>query len=148
VTNLLPIFDLAIVAIADVGKPGLERIGLRPMQHVNLGDFVLALARETGPHTARPYANTSLWFGNVDVDPPAWIVVFTGSEPEGIISPREERDPSTNERVIFYYMRQPTTVFDTPGVLPLLFRFSAVLFGPVPTREVGPPQLGPQRRGT
>ena len=77
-TRLPVILDLAIVGVADVGVPGLERIGLRPMARVNLGEFIITLGFQTGPQQAIPYANVSIWLGEIIIEPPAWVIVFTG----------------------------------------------------------------------
>lgn len=137
--TLLSIFELVVVGVADAGKPGLERIGLRPTQNVNLRNYMLVLAGYTGPHSAVPFSNTALWFGAIDIEPPSWIIVFTGPEPQGVTQqPHDGRDPQTNERVLTYYLRQPNTVFNIPGVMPTLLRIDGLQLFPPPTPPVAP----------
>lgn len=144
-TDLLPIFSLAFAGIADAGVPGLERFAIRPTESVDLGEYIVCLGYQTQLGRASPYSNTDLWFGAVTVDPPAWILIYTGSPPPGVKSePIEGTEPITGVRLLTYFLRQPVTVFDKPGVVPMLFRFGAVTVGPasVPSPQLAPKQLG------
>jgi hypothetical protein len=137
--NFLPILELAIVDVTDFGVPGRERIVIRPTQPVDLGQFFLVLGFQNTPNAATPFRNAALWLGNFHIDPPAWIIVFTGLPPApDVAQPVDVIDPTFQQRVLYYYLGFQTTVFDKPGTLPMMFRVTGVLIGKAP---VTPPHL-------
>lgn len=137
--NFLPITELAIVDIADVGVPGRERVAIRPTQPVDLGQFFFVLGFQNAPNATTPFRNAGLWLGNYSVEPPAWILVFTG-QPSNVNAPQpmDFVDQQIHQRVLVYHLGLPSTMFNFPGIMPVILRMTGVLLGRAP---MTPPHL-------
>lgn len=140
---LPPVWELTIVAVQDPGVAGRERVAIRPTQHVQLGEFIFAIGYQLQVQEAAPFNNLTLWFGNKEVEPPSWVIIFTGNRPPEIPDAAFDYvDPNRKERILTFFLGQPNTLFDKPGVIPMLFRLGGVLLGPA---TVPPPHLAAAR---
>jgi hypothetical protein len=123
-TTLGSVTELLIAGIGDPGVPNLERIVLRPTQNINLGAYLVLLGYETGLVSAVPAIDSSYWFGNADVEPPSWVVLYTGAGVNG-----QSLEPGSGELLHRFYWGKPYTVFHVGGLLPLVVRMDAVTLG-------------------
>jgi hypothetical protein len=125
---ILPfIHELSIVGVADVNVPNQERIIIRPTQSVNLAGFGLYIGWLKANGMITPYPDHFLWFGELFVAPPSWIIVYSG--------PGKFQQTHVNdgrETAYVYHWGKSHTVFGQPGIVAALFRFDGILIGPQP----------------
>jgi len=131
---LQPIHELTIVVVADVGVPNQERIVIRPTQSVNLAGFGLYVGQLLPNGMIRPYPDHFLWFGEIFVAPPSWIIIYTG--PGNF---QQTRLPNAGEEAYVFHWGKNFTLFGVPGIVPALFRFDGILIG---TQPIKTPLLG------
>ncbi len=119
-----PIVELSLIGVAEPGVANEERVILRPTEAVELKQFGIILG-VFDPNTggAKPVFDNVFWFPEMIVDPPAWIMVYTGrgNLTEGIL-------PS-GDRFVTLFWQRPYTMFDDPSFVPLLFHMDAVVVG-------------------
>lgn len=122
---LPPVFELTLVGVMDANVPNQERIIIRPTERVNLGHFGIFLARldpSQGGH--RPLADRFFWFGDVEVEPPAWVIVYTGHGKH-----QRTKIRGRDEQALVYHWGRDFTVFANENVKPVLFRIGAIAIG-------------------
>jgi hypothetical protein len=119
-----PVFELGGAIVVDAGIPNKERIAFRPTEPINLATcgILLAVQNEAGGST--PVPNNFFWFGEVEVKPPCWVIVFTGKG-----HPTRVQDPNTGHPVHIFYWGYESTLFQYREQVPLVFRFAGVTFG-------------------
>lgn len=119
---LPPVIELGNVVIVDPGIPNRERIVFRPTDHINLALCGILVGVQEGEGT-RPVSNLFFWFGEMEIKPPSWILVFTGKGENKL-----EHDKSGNPMHIFYW-GSTFTFFGFKGVIPIVFRMAGLTFG-------------------
>ncbi len=124
--QLLPIYQLHLFGVFDAGVPNREYVAIRPTQRVNLAEFCLTLGLKTSENSVAPLPDHFLWFGNRIVEPPYWILVYTG---KGLAS---DVTFANGERGFKYYWNKPITLFSIPDVVPVLFHMDSVATGSIP----------------
>jgi hypothetical protein len=118
-----PITELSMVGVADAGVPNQERILLRPTDRINLAQFGIMLCRRSDTGLVTPFRDQFFWFGEVEVTPPSWIVVFTGP---GKAYQSVEKNFG---QVYWHYWGKRTTVFTAPERVPVVLRMTSILIG-------------------
>ncbi|MGS1121755.1 hypothetical protein [Rhodanobacter sp. UC4436_H3] len=129
--------ELQLFGVYDHGIPNLERIVIRVLQEVNLGDYGLMLGIRGHNGSAIPIRDNMLWFGHGSVQPGDWLFIYTA------IGETKVTDvPNTGERIISLHWARPITVFNGPEFLPILFRFDGIQLPPAPPALPGPQASG------
>jgi hypothetical protein len=120
---LPPITELSMIGLADAGTPNHERIVIRPTERINLAQFGIVLGYRSEAGLVAPYKDQFFWFGEQEIAPPSWIVVYTG--------PGKFRQSIENNfgQVYWYYWGRHQTAFNVPEIVPVLFRMTNILIG-------------------
>jgi hypothetical protein len=112
------VVELAVVGIEAPGTPNEERIALRPMQALDLGDFLIVIG-PVGPQGV--VIRLAQWLGAPQIiQPPSWLLIYTG----GGVN-RTEVTP-TGEVLHLRYLGYSQTVFGE-GVGVGIIKIAAVL---------------------
>jgi hypothetical protein len=131
------IAELQMFGVYDSGLANLERVVIRVLQQVNLGNFGLMLGIRGHNGSAIPIRDNLLWFGHGVVEANDWLFVYTAAGETTVTEV-----PSTNERIISLHWGKPATIFNGPEFLPILFRLDGVQLPPVPPSLPGPQKSG------
>ena len=76
---LQPIYEIALIRVVNPGIPNRERIILRPTEKVDLGRFAILIGLQSPvAGMLQPIPGEFFWFGDRVIEPPAWLVVYTG----------------------------------------------------------------------
>jgi len=129
--------ELQMFGVYDAGKANLERVVIRALQQVNLGDFGLMLGIGGHDGSAIPIRDNMLWFGHGVVEINDWLFIYTGAGETKVSDV-----PNTNERIISLHWGRSLTIFNGPEFLPILFRIDGVQFPYVPPSLAGPQSSG------
>jgi hypothetical protein len=122
---ILPnLHELAIVGVADPAKANHERVVIRPTEIVNLGQFAMQVGLRQEDGSILPLWDHFLWFGEITVVPPCWIILYTGPG-----KPTVTTMPDGQQSYNFHRGKE-WTVFHKPNILPVLFRYDGILIGP------------------
>ena len=137
-----PIFELGSVSIADSGVPNQERIIFRPTEPINLGvcGVMIALRRSDGNYV--PVNDEFFWFGDVEVAPPSWVLVYTGKGEYTV-----GRQPETGHLIYSYHWGKAHTFFNYQDIVPVVFRMSGILVGGASQAATNPPPRFSSRLG-
>ena len=119
-----PIIELSMIGVLDAGVPNRERVCLRPSDSVNLAQFGLHAAIQGDKGLVTPIPNIFFWFGDMVVEPPAWLIVFTG---KGQFKPTPSIEHG--QPVYLFYWNLSNTIFNIPNVVPVAFKYSSILIG-------------------
>jgi hypothetical protein len=119
-----PVLELGSVMVSDAGVPNKERIVFRPTDAINLATCGILLAVQNEANGFVPIKNSFFWFGEVEVKPPCWILVFTGKG-----EPMQIQDERTGNPVHIFYWGYESTLFQYREQVPIVFRFAGVTFG-------------------
>ncbi len=118
------IAEFTLIGVAKRGVPNEERLVLRPNERINLGQFGVLVARLQEDGSAVPLLNAFFWFGDIAVEPPSWIYVYTGP---GTFS--QSRISATKQPAYAFHWGSKQTVFHDPAMIPLLIRLGGIGFG-------------------
>ncbi len=118
----LPLPELYLVGVADPGKANLERIVIRPTQPLNLNGYGLAVGVSAGSAGASPIFDNCFWFPAIEVQPPSWVLVYTGPGQEG-------NADWQGEAVLNLHWQRQYTVFTFEFLVPVLFRVEGAAVG-------------------
>ena len=127
--------ELEIISISDHGEPNRERVSIYVADHCDLSDYCLLLGHIGVDGTTAPIKDHMLWFGYGTVNPGDWIFVYTASG-STTITPYHPfpADTSIVHRLISVHWGKEHTIFQNPGVVPMLVRVdaAAVMAPPAP----------------
>ena len=129
-----PVTELTVLGVAEPGVPNRERIIIRPTEPVNLAQFGIILGFRNPNGMVTPWLDNFFWFGEITIEPPSWIVVYTGKGEY-----QQTIVPASNQIAHSMHWGRDRTVFDVPNIVPVLFRMDAILIGNqlrVPTRQL------------
>ena len=126
---LPPVGNLAIVSVEDRGVPNRERVLIRPMEPINLQEFIVALAVRAPEGMVNPLHDHVFWFPELVVSPPAWLVLHTGPG-----TPTQATMPDTGQPAHIFFWGKLTTVLNQPEITPVIFGLSSIL---VPSTKAG-----------
>jgi hypothetical protein len=113
-----------MIGVVDAAVPNKERILLRPTMPVNLAQFGIILAIKSQDEIFTPMLDHFFWFGEFTVQPPCWLVVYTG--PGEFM---KTRVPVGDEIAYSLHWGKPTTVFNEPNIVPVVLRIAGILSG-------------------
>jgi hypothetical protein len=119
-----PPIELSLYAVADPGVPNKERIILRPTERVNLAQFGVLQAVKLRENYLVPLSDNFFWFGDIHVEPPSWIILWTGQGDTNL-----GEHPQTKQQVLSYFWGKKETMFNGPDVVPIVFQMSSILIG-------------------
>mgnify|MGYP001593674457 CR=1 FL=1 len=119
------IHELAIIGVVDPGIANEERIVLRPTEITNMGMFGLFIGKNNPNNMVTPFHDNYLWLGDLIVQPPAWIFVYTGP---GTF--QQTTITESNHPAYIYHWGKRTTVFNHPDIVPYILRISGITVGP------------------
>jgi hypothetical protein len=121
---LLPkIWPLDLLGVVLPGHPNEERISLRAVVDVDLGEYFLITGWRMTNDLALPLNSDSFWFGKTQVAAGSWVVVYTG--------PGEQRMTSmpSGEPCLVLHWGKSQTLFTAPEVVPVLIHVDSVSVG-------------------
>jgi len=119
-----PITELTILGVSDPGIPNRERIIIRPTEPVNLGQFGIFIGHKNINGVVTPWMDNFFWFGELIVEPPSWIIIYTGM---GVY--QKTLMPGSEQIIHSMHWGRNYTVFNLPSTVPVLFRLDSVLIG-------------------
>lgn len=119
-----PITELTIIGVENAGIPNRERIVLRPTELINLAQFGIILGYRQATGITTPWKDNFFWFGELIVEPPSWIFVYTG---KGLY--QQAILPDSGHKTYSMHWGRDYTVFNLPTFVPVLFRMDAILIG-------------------
>jgi hypothetical protein len=128
-----PIHELAIIGVVEPGIANKERIVLRPTETTNMGMFSIHIGKKTPTNMVIPYHDNYLWPGELVVQPPSWIYIYTGP---GTF--QKTTIPGSDQIVYIYHWGKNTTVFNHPDVVPYILRISGITIGPAAPHSAFP----------
>lgn len=114
-----PSFALSVIGIADAGVPNSERLVLRPTEWVNLGRFGVLVGTQRADGVL-PWIDNFFWFGEVEVSPPAWILLYT--KPGGYGSGVHTDGAPIHSS----FWNRNQTIFNSPEISAVVFEISAL----------------------
>jgi hypothetical protein len=117
--------ELTIIGVFDPGVPNEERIVLRPEVVVPLNGYGIAVGIPAPGVGALPLFDNCFWFPEIEVSPPAWVILFTGPGKTKTFSTVE------GENVLTLHWQRPYTIFGGSEVIPILFRVDAAAIGEI-----------------
>lgn len=136
------IWELSVLGVFDPGIPNRERLIIRPTEAVNLGDYAVGtgIIHDQDPNLVYPIRDSILWLPGFQIEPPAWIFVYTG---EGNF--KETTVGERKDRALVVHWSRERTIFNHREIVPVLYKLSGMLIGPCPQKPPLPkaPQLPP-----
>lgn len=122
-TPLPGIPELYFGGVFERGIPGKERIVLKSLDLVNMGEFCLLVgfSQFGAANTATPFNNQFFWFGNGLVQKDEWIHVYTGRG-----KPSQGVGTVSKEKIYSVYWGAKNTLFHQEQTTPLLLRFGGI----------------------
>lgn len=119
-----PVTELSLVGVSEPGVANHERIVLRPTEPTNLAQFGIFVGYKNPNGPITPLIDNFFWFGELVVEPPSWIVVYTGPGQY-----QQSTIQGTGHLVHSLHWGRPVTLFNHPSFVPVLFRMDAILIG-------------------
>ena len=110
--------------VFEAGVPNRERIVFRPTASVELSGYGVWICLQLADGTVRPITNYSFWFGKVKVDPPSWVVIFTGKGEYRVVEHSETKEP-----IYCFHWGSEQTLFNHRVVVPVIYRFDSFSIG-------------------
>ncbi len=115
-----PLLSISVIGVADAGVANQERLVLRPMEPLNLARLGVLVAYQSLDGTAFPSNDNLFWFGDLQINPPAWILLYTKSGAYSV-SAHDDGTP-----VHSFFWNRGLTVFNAPYLVPVVFEMSAL----------------------
>ncbi len=129
--QLFPIYQLSLLGVGEPGVPNRERIIMRPMEELNLGEYLVCLGYLEDDDSLSPIPDNLFYFGDRFVAPPSWIILYTGPGRD-----IESKIKGEREKAYVFHWEKNHTVFNHPHIVPLLLRVDGLSFTP-PVRDIG-----------
>lgn len=115
------IIELDVHGVFDRGLPNKERIAIYVKSPLNIGQYGLMIGIKASGGTAIPIRDNLFWFGDGFLNAGDWIFIYTGAG-----TPRASNVPGSNAKLYISHWGKPTTIFQAPELVPILFRVDAV----------------------
>src|SRR5262249_13861146 len=109
---------ITLYGVYDRGQPNKERIVLRNDFAVNLAEYGLLRGIKVGDRTATPVRDSFFWFGEVELEVPTLIYVYTG--PGSMKFTQADGHPA----VVFHWGKNET-LFNQEILVPIVFRLES-----------------------
>jgi hypothetical protein len=138
-----PLLEIGAVMVSDSGVANYERVVFRPTEPINLAQFGVMVGLRQPNGMTTPLRDFFFWFGDLEVRPPCWVVLYTRKGEY-----KQEPYQKTGEPVYYFHWGRETTLFNIQEIIPLVFRMGGIMFGSHlnPPRPLPPPpaqkQLG------
>lgn len=127
---ILPTADqILLIGAIDRGVPNRERIVFRPAEPINLLQFVVCLALREPAGMVRPINDRVFWFPDMVVEPPCWIVLYTGPG-----TARTTTLPPSSQPAYTFHWGFPYTALNDPAVVPVILGLGSIV---IPTLLAG-----------
>lgn len=136
IIGLMPLFDIAVEAIAARGLANQERIVLRVNMETYTANIGLMLAYRQSDGALVPLRDRMYWLGAGTVRAGSIINIYTGSGEQTAF----DNGNGTSTYNLFWGL--PYVAFDVPQVEAVLFRLGEATVGVTPTASLNIP--GPQ----
>jgi hypothetical protein len=120
-----PPTEIEFFGVYDAGVPNLERLAFQVKSSVNLAQYGIFAGWLNPDGTATPIRDNFFWFGEMQVNPPMWIILMTRS---GIFETTQH--PNTKEPLQVHFWGRKATIFENPNIVPVLFEIASVKIGP------------------
>src|SRR5437868_6564731 len=114
--KFLPIYQVSLHSVSNAGVPNQECIVLRPQERVNLAEYFICLGHISQDGTVVPVRDYFFFFGDRWVEPPSWVMLFTG--PGEVI---ETVIRETKQKAYIFHWSKKHTIFHSPEFVPVLF---------------------------
>ena len=122
--------ELQMFGVFDASIPNRERIVLRPVIPLSLNSYGVAVGLPALPVGAFPLFDNCFWFPQMDVEPPAWIVIYTG--------PGKNKTSSIGgTTTLSFHWQRPFTLFGANNLVPILFRLDSAAIGKIIQSQQG-----------
>jgi hypothetical protein len=122
---------LEIFGVYDRGVANEERVVLRANSPVNLSGYGLFLGFVGGQNNLFPINDQFLWLGDIMLDAPGWVFIFTGSGKSSVTT-----EGTTGELCQILFWNKPSVMLSDPTLMPGLVQLGAVQIGNRPNRNV------------
>jgi len=122
--TLPPLFEFGPVVAYDSAIDKLERIIFRPTEPINLATYGILVGWQDQNGLITPLKDNFFWFGEIQIAPPCWIVVYTGKGENKLISHHQTGHP-----VYIFYWGNDTTILNLKETVPVLVRFAGIQIG-------------------
>ncbi len=119
-----PIPEMSLVGVFSPGIQGQERIALRTSSPINLSQIGILLGHRNDKDVVTPIPDNFFLFPEFDLPSPSWLFLYTGKGAgmDFII-------PESGQRAYIYYWGKERTIFDAPGIVPIVFSIDRILIG-------------------
>lgn len=114
---------LRITGVADRGVPNKERILIRVVGAVHLGDFGVGIGHAKPGAGVSPIPNYFFYFNHFVPEQESWIVLYTG-----VGEMQVSKLPTTHETAYSMHWGLEGVLFAHPEMQPLLFSFAGLGF--------------------
>jgi len=115
------ISELTVWGVFDAGMPNLERIVIQANEIVDLANYGLMLGVRGQGGSALPVRDNLLWFGHARLNPGDWVFVYTAAG-----DARVHEVPNNSELMYSLHWGKKVTIFNSPELVPMLFRMDGV----------------------
>jgi len=122
-----PIYELELLGVFDARIPFKERIVLKATVRVDISSFAVAAGYRTSSQTAIPMRDHFMWLGNQILEAGDWLFLYT-STGNGSVNPI----PNSNNKLYIGHWQREHTVFNSPLIVPLLFRLGGLIIEAAP----------------
>jgi len=119
-----PPTEIHFWGIFDAGVPDKERLVFQVKSSVNLAQYGVFAGLKNPNGMVTPLSDNFFWFGEMQVNPPTWIVVMTRP---GLFEVTTHAN--TGEPLQIHYWGRKSTIFNGPDIAPVLFQINSVLIG-------------------
>jgi|ERR1035437_659135 hypothetical protein len=130
-----PIFELGSVSVVDSSVKNQERIIFRPTEPINLSQIGIMIGWKNENGIIIPLNNSFFWFGEIEISPPCWIVIYTGKGTFQML-----KHEQTGHPIYVFYWGRDVTIFNLREIVPVVFKMGGVQIG----GHLQPPQTWEQ----
>ncbi len=120
--------------IYERGIPNSERIVFRPLIPIELGRYFVAVAvRQPDGQACASMFDNAFFFPDVVVEPPTWVIIYTGRGKSKVTI-----EPYTRDPVHALFWQRDVTIFNAPNLVAYIGRLDALHISPEPPKSIDP----------
>lgn len=116
-----PINELGVPYVVGAGLANVERVVFRPNEHTNLARYCIGIVRQKEDGSLLLLNDWLFSFPSREVEPPAWVYVFTGGGEYKVEPIMEGAVPYH-----IFYWNHKHTLFGKGDIFPLLFQIGTM----------------------
>lgn len=120
--RITDITDIELFGVYDRGVPGKERVVIKVLNDLNIGEYALVIGMQESSGAAVPLYDHFFWFGVGYLKASQWIHVYTG-----IGRPTSGKGEITKEDIFNVYWGKEKTVFDLKPIVPVLIKIGEIV---------------------